>query len=53
MPNVRHEESLEEIALPECIRASPIPNPSDVEEDASQKVDSLPCHSQYREDCRK
>lgn len=53
MPNVRHEESLEEIALPEYVRAAPLPNPSNEEEDVSQKVDSLPSHSQYREDRRK
>ncbi len=51
MPNVRHEESFEEIAIPECVQASP--NPPDLEEDRSQKSDSLPFHSQYREDSPK
>jgi hypothetical protein len=53
MPNVRHEESLDEIAIPECVQIAPLPNLQELEEDVSQKSDSLPSHSQYREDRRK
>lgn len=52
MPNVRHEESLEEFAIPECIQAlaAPLPEHQELEEDVAQKSDSLSSHSQYRED---
>ncbi len=52
MPNVRHEESLEELAIPECIQtvATPLSEHQELEEDVVQKSDSLSSHSQYRED---
>lgn len=51
MPNVRHEESLEGITIPELIQASP--RSQEVEEDLSQKSDSHAYQSQYREDFQK
>ena len=55
MQNVRHEESLEEFAIPECIQAlaTPLPGHQELEEDVAQKSDSLSSHSQYREDQQK
>lgn len=50
MPNVRHEESLEGIAIPELARPL-IPSSKDEDEkDLSQKSDSHEYKSQYRED---
>jgi hypothetical protein len=51
MPNVRHEESLEGIAIPELNQASPRSQEVE-EEDLSQKSDSHACKSQYREDLK-
>ena len=52
MPNVRHEESLEGIAIPEFVQALALPPPAhqEEEEDAAQKSDSCTSRSQYRED---
>ena len=52
MPNVRHEESLEGIAIPEFVQALALPSPAHQaeEEDAAQKSDSCTSRSQYRED---
>ena len=53
MPNVRHEESLEGIAIPEFVQALAMPPPAhqeEEEEDAAQKSDSCTSRSQYRED---
>lgn len=53
MPNVRHEESLEGIAIPEFVQALAMPPPAyqeEKEEDAAHKSDSCTGRSQYRED---
>lgn len=52
MPNVRHEESLEGIAIPEFVQAVALPSPAhhEEEEDAARKSDSCASRSQYRED---
>jgi hypothetical protein len=52
MPNVRHEESLEGIVIPELIQDPPCPERAE-EEDLSQKSDSHACKNQYREDFQK
>lgn len=53
MPNVRHEESLEGIAIPEFVQALALPPPAhqaEEEEDAAQKSENCSYSSQYRED---
>jgi hypothetical protein len=52
MPNVRHEESLEGIVIPEIIQDPPGPQRTE-EEDLSQKGDGHACKNQYREDFHK
>lgn len=52
MPNVRHEESLEGIVIPEIIQDPPGPERTE-EEDLSQKGDGHACKNQYREDFQK
>ncbi len=52
MPNVRHEESLEGILIPEFIQevATLLPSLDKTEEDTVRKSDSCAYNSQYRED---
>ncbi len=52
MPNVRHEELLEGMSIPEFVQAVALSTPThqEEEEDAAQKSDSCTCRSQYRED---
>ena len=52
MPNVRHEESLEGITIPELTQA-PSYSQEIEEEDLTQKSDSHACKAQYREDLQK
>ncbi len=52
MPNVRHEESLEGITIPELTQAPPYSQEIE-EEDLSQKSDSHAYKVQYREDLQK
>ena len=53
MPNVRHEESLEGMSIPEFTQGTvmlPPAHQEDLKEDVTQKSDSCTCRSQYRED---
>ena len=53
MPNVRHEESLEGMSIPEFTQGTAMLPPAyqeDLKEDTTQKCDSCTYRSQYRED---
>ena len=53
MPNVRHEEPIEGITMPEITQTSAQEREGLEHEDPSQKGDSHACQFQYREDLQK